>query len=244
MSISILKRFGFSDKNAAIYLALLRLGPSSVRKLAEMSGFNRGVVYDALKWLQEQKLVDFYEKENKQCFVAEDPEKLGRLVAEQENELKEAGKNLQEVIPELKSLYNKGGEQPISRYFEKDKLHTILEDVLRSCEETGDLCYRIFSAVGIREYLYDSFATFSDVRIGKGIAVKVIALGEGGELRGLDERKWLPVESKTPTYIIIYPGKTAYISLNAKKEPVGVVIENDGVCETQKVIFDALWKSL
>ena len=92
--------------------------------------------------------------------------------------------------------------------------------------------------------MYDDFPSFSDVRVAKGINVKVIAIGKGGELRGMDERKWLDLESETPTYIIIYPGKTAYISLNAKKEPVGVVIENDGVYETQKGIFDQLWKTL
>jgi len=74
--------------------------------------------------------------------------------------------------------------------------------------------------------------------------VKVIALGEGGELRGLDERKWLPADNANPTYIIIYPGKTAYISFDAKKELVGVVIENDGIYQTQKMIFNNLWNNL
>ena len=96
----------------------------------------------------------------------------------------------------------------------------------------------------LREYLYDSFSTFSDVRVAKGIAVKAIAIGEGGELRGLDERKWLKSNSVSPTYILIYPGKTAYISLNAKQEPIGVVIENQGVFETQKTIFDQLWNTI
>ena len=106
--------------------------------------------------------------------------------------------------------------------------------------------YQIYSAVGIREYLYDDFPTFSDVRIAKGIAVQVIAIGAGGELRGLDERKWLTpdLSVQTPTYIILYPRKTAYISLDAKADPVGVVVENDGVYETQHMIFEALWQRL
>jgi hypothetical protein len=96
----------------------------------------------------------------------------------------------------------------------------------------------------MRKYLYEEFSTFSDVRIAKGISVKVIAVGEGGEKRGLDERKWLNKKTSTPTYILIYPGKTAYISLDAKGEPVGVVIENDGVYQTQKMVFDSLWNVL
>lgn len=244
MDIGFLKKLGFSDRCSSVFLTLLKLGPSSVRKLAEFSGFNRGVVYEDLKWLQEQGLVGFYEKENKQYFVAEPPEKLQNLIKIRAEEVQTAEKELGAHIPELKSLYNHGGGAPVARYFERQEIGKILEDVLVVCETQNETMYRIYSAAGIREYLYDGFETFSDARVSKNIMVKVIALGEGGELRGLDERKWLKAESVTPTYIIIYPGKTAYISLNAKKEPVGVVIENMGVFETQKVLFDELWKKL
>lgn len=240
----LLIKLGFSDKTAKIYLALLQLGPSSVRKLAEFCELNRGTTYDNLKWLQEKGLVTFYQKDTKQYFVAENPEKLLILAKMQEEELLEAQKRINKVVPELQALYNKGGERPVARYYEKDEISKILEDVLGTCEETGEMVYRIYSAEGVREYLYSSFETFSDVRIAKGIAVKVISVGKGGELRGMDERKWLEVGQPKPTYIIIYPGKTAYISLNAKNEPVGVVIENEGVFETQKVIFDNLWNKL
>ena len=244
MDIGILKKLGFSDKNATIYLTLLKTGPSSVRTLAEQSNLNRGVVYEGLKWLLEKGLVDFYEKESKQFFIAEDPSKLQQLVTVQSAELKEAEHRLADIIPELKSLHNKGGDQPIARYYEHKEIYKILEDVLATCEESSELLYRIYSTEGIRKYLYQGFETFSDVRVAKGIAVRVIAIGEGGELRGLDERKWLRVPTSTPTYIIIYPGKTAYISLNAKAEAVGVVIENTGIYETQKNIFDTVWSHL
>lgn len=244
MDMEIFKKLGFTDKLAKIYLALLSLGPSSVRSLADYCHLNRGTTYDALKWLQEKSLVNYYQKDTKQFFVAEDPEKLQTLVKVQQLELSEAGQKLEKTVPELQALYNKGGERPVARYYERKEICQILEDVLNTCENSGDNLYRIYSAVGIREYLYDNFSTFSDARIGKNIAVKVIAIGEGGELRGLDERKWLKAENANPTYIIIYPGKTAYISLDAKKEPIGVVIENEGVFETQKIIFDNLWEKL
>ena len=158
---------------------------------------------------------------------------------------KEASKRLGDVIPELKSLYDKGGERPVARYYDHDQIHFILEDVLKVCEERAELQYRIYSTAPIRENVYAGFETFSDVRVKKGIAVKAIAIGAGGELRGLDERKWLKTDtSGPPTYIIIYPGKTAYISLSAKQELIGVVIENEGVYETQKKIFEELWQKL
>ena len=82
------------------------------------------------------------------------------------------------------------------------------------------------------------------MRVAKGIRVKAIAVGDGGELRGLDERKWLKMPLSKPTYMIIYPGKTASISLDAKEEPMGVVIENEGVCEMQRTVFEEVWKHL
>ncbi|HOX61050.1 MAG TPA: helix-turn-helix domain-containing protein [Candidatus Magasanikbacteria bacterium] len=244
MNIEILKKLGLSDKEAIIYLELLRLGPSSVRQLAEKTDVNRGTVYDCLKRLQILGIVEFYEKEAKQFFVATDPVRLRDLAKRQIEDTTQASDKLNDLIPELKSLYDSGGERPVSRYFSKDEIHKILEDVLTTCAESEEKKYRIYSAEGVRKYLYEQFPTFSDVRVAKGIAVCVVAIGDGGELRGLDERRWLKSAPSTPTYIIIYPKKTAYISLNAKNEPVGVVIENEGVAETQKTIFDSLWNSL
>lgn len=244
MKIDLLKKIGFSDKTAQVYLGLIKLGPSSVRNLAEFCGLNRGSTYDALKWLEERSLVSFYEKEAKQHFVAEPPERLQALMSQEQSELATAGRELEKHIPELEALYNRGGGRPVARYFDQNELSIILNDILETCAESEEKMYRVYSTEGIRDLLYQDFSTFSDARIGKGIAVRVIALGAGGALRGLDERKWLEVKDTTPTYIIIYPGKTAYISLNAAHEAVGVVIENDGIFQTQKQVFDSLWERL
>jgi sugar-specific transcriptional regulator TrmB len=274
MDINTLKKLGFSDKSAKLYLVLLSLGPSSVRKLAESTGLNRGIIYEILKDLQEMGVVKYYKEETKQLFVAEDPEKLREIIWQREQELKEMGNGLNKLIPELQALYNPGGDRPVAKYYTHEEISLILEDVLKTCDDYEEKSYRVYSSQCLREEIYNDFPTFSDARIAKSIKVKVIAIGEGGELRGLDERKWLnptsqqsvqstslqtspartASESTSPkrrgddnlssTYIIIYPGKTAYISQDAKKELVGVVIENDGVYQTQKMIFENLWKAL
>lgn len=242
--MTILKKLGFSDKAAAVYLTLLRLGPSSVRHLAEECGLNRGTTYDTLKWLQEEEVVSFYNKNTRQTFVAENPERLKELLGRREKIIAEAGRELSQALPELSALYNRGDERPVARYFEQHEIAHILADVLETCVTSGELLYRVYSTAGIREYLYADFPTFSDERVSRGIAVRALALGEGGELRGLDERKWLPQSGSSPTYIIIYPGKTAYIALTAQGKAMGVVIENRGVYETQRTIFDTVWSHI
>lgn len=244
MKIELLKKFGFSDKSAQVYLGLLQLGPSSVRGLADHCGLNRGSAYEALKWLEERGLVSFYEKESKQHFVAAPPARLLALADEEARTAAAAKTDLARTLPELEALYNRGGERPVARYFSEAELSDILNDVLDSCAAAGEMMYRVYSTEGIRDRLYANFPTFSDVRVGKGIGVRVISLGAGGALRGLDERKWLPVPQTKPTYIILYPGKAAYISLNTAGEAVGVVIANEGIAATQIALFDALWQTL
>ncbi len=255
MDIRILKKIGFSDKSAQVYLALLRLGPSSVRSLAEETGLNRGTTYDMLKLLQEQRVVMFYKKDTKQQFVAEAPEKLQSLLRERQEELSRTESDLSKFVTELEALHHSGKSKPVARYYGKAELHKILEDVLATAEVGEEKLYRVYSTEGVREYLYADFPTFSDARVAKGITVKAIALGDGGELRGLDERKWLPTKedsgapetglhNPSPTYIILYPGKTAYIALDTHGEPMGVVIENPGVASMQEIIFDQLWATL
>ena len=245
MEVSILKKIGFSDKLIKVYLILLSLGPSSVRKLAEKTELNRTTVYDLLKELQEKELVNFYKKATKQYFVAENPEKLKNLLQKKSEELKQAEQNLNKTILELKALYNQGDIRPVARYYSQKEISKILEDVLETCEKSENKEYCIYSVEGIKQFLYKDFPTFSDVRISKDIKVKVISIGQGGELRGLDERKWLDENNnKQETYIILYSGKTAYISLNFQDEPIGVVIENQGIYETQKNIFYNLWKKI
>lgn len=244
MHRSILKKLDFPDKYANVYLALAKLGPSSVRALASECELNRGTTYDALKWLQEKGVVQLFNQDSKQHFVVEPPQKLLHLVTEKEQELAQTKEQLSPMIAELSALYDSGGNRPIARYFSGKGIADILQEVLDVMEQAIDKTYRLYSTAGIRERVYKDFPTFSDVRIEKRIAVNVISIGDGGELRGLDDRKWIDESSTQPTYIILYDGHVASISLDAKEELVGVIIRNKGVYETERIIFDRLWNSL
>jgi hypothetical protein len=81
-------------------------------------------------------------------------------------------------------------------------------------------------------------------------------LGEGGQLAGLDERKWMPIpvfpspvegrvrERLGSTHEIIYAGKVAHISLSDGENPVGIIIQNEEIYQTQKTIFEFNWQKL
>ncbi|MCL5666332.1 MAG: TrmB family transcriptional regulator [Patescibacteria group bacterium] len=243
----ILKKFGLSEKEIAVYLALIELGPSPVRTIAGLAKVNRGTTYDILKGLQKQGLASFYDTKTHQHFAAEPPEKLISALEDKQQELKEVRQQIQESLPELKILFERQGGKPAVKLYEGIKgIKSILEDVLESMEGCEHKVYRVFSSASVRQNVYLAMPDFSEKRIKKGIKVKTIALGEGGHLVGLDERKWMSAEHKDAkaTYEIIYNGKVAHISINNNENPVGVVIQNREIYETQKMIFEFTWNHL
>ena len=243
----LLKKLDLSEKGIAVYIALLQLGSSPVKDISREAKVNRGTAYDVLKELIGKGLVSHYSTKTHQHFIAEPLEKLSDLIDEKEQGLKEIKKQIQENLPELKSLYEiKRGRPQVKLYEGKRGIRTILEDVLNSLEKARQKVYYVYSSSSVRKNVYEAMPEFSQKRIKKDIKVKTIALGKGGQLFGLDERKWMQLsgEELKPVYEIIYAGKVAHISLDNTANPVGVVIEDKEIYETQKIIFNFNWEKL
>ncbi|MDP3244484.1 MAG: helix-turn-helix domain-containing protein [bacterium] len=243
--VQILKKLGFDEKEIRVYMILLSLGPSPVRKIAVTTDINRGTTYDILKNLMRQGMVSYFHKDKKQYFVVEDPVKLEQLVANRLGELTELKETMRDYLPELRSLYNRGDNKPVARYFEGSKgVRQILNDVLESLSKAEKKEYFVYSSSDIREHIYDEFPNFVKERIARGIFCKTIALGEGGKEHPLSERKWLTKDKGSPSYTIIFPPKTAYICWGPKQELLGVVINDAAIAKTQQLIFEKLWQTL
>jgi len=96
-----------------------------------------------------------------------------------------------------------------------------------------------------REHLYRPFPNFTRQRVNRGIKVRVLAVGEGGDEAEFAERKWLPAGDATDaSYIAIYPPKVAMITLASNKYPVVVIIDSSAIASTQQILFDTLWRLL
>ncbi|MFH0952170.1 MAG: helix-turn-helix domain-containing protein [Patescibacteria group bacterium] len=243
--ITTLKQIGLSDKEIQLYLALLKRGPSSVRQLALESKINRGTTYDVLRSLIDQSLATYYHKETKQYFVAEDPAKLEQLIAEKTNDLNRTKTEILQIIPELQSMHSSAKEKPVAKYYEGSRgIKTILQDVLQTMAQEKKKEYYVYSSADIREHLYNDFPNFAKERVKKNIEVKTIAIGEGGKLWGLDERRWLSKKDGSPSYQIIYGDKLALFSLDSGNMPHGVIIEDAGTATTQRLIFKTIWDNL
>lgn len=246
---TILKNFGLSEKEIAVYLAVIELGPSSVREISAKSKVNRGTTYDILKALIALGLVSYFNKESKQYFAAEAPEKLLSAIDQKKEQLDEVRGNVENSLPLICTLFEKQGGKPVVKYYEGSKgVRQIFEDVLEEVSKLSNKTYYLYSSATAehRKNVYGSMPDFSKRRVAKKISVKIISLGDSGKLAGLDERKQMPIRDNAfkATHEIIYAGKVAHISIDQNGEPVGVVIQNDEVYNMQKLIFDFNWSKL
>jgi sugar-specific transcriptional regulator TrmB len=249
MIVENLLQFGLNDKEISVYLSLISLGPSPVRLIAKQANVNRGTTYDILKGLVELGLVSYYrhygKEDKRQYFVAEPPQKLLDAIENKKRGLDTLKVHIGKSLPELESMYEKSGTKPVVKYYDGNSgIKTILQDVLSTVAKAKEHSYYVYSSADIRDYLYKAYPHFTPERIKAGIRVKAIAIGEGGELAGLDERKWLSHEESSPTYVLIYAGKLAMISIDATKQPVGVIVEDKGLYRTQEMVFQKIWSTL
>ena len=239
-----LTKYGLADKEVAVYLALLRLGPRPVRKIGTEAELNRGTTYDILKSLQDQGLVSYYQQEKHQYFVAEDPRALLEALEEKRRTIETLRVELKELVPQLRSMSAAVEDKPVVKYYEGVQgVRQILQDVLESTA-TISKEYYVYSSANVRQYLYEAYPNYTIDRIARKLSVKVIALGAGGSEVELAERRWLTKDTGAPTYTLLYACKVAMVSPNPRHRVHGVVIEDAALFETQKVIFEKLWEKL
>jgi HTH-type transcriptional regulator, sugar sensing transcriptional regulator len=236
-----------SDREFKIYESLLSMGSGSIREIATDASINRGSTHEILKNLIKKGLASYQLKGTRRHYLAESPDKLLYIAEEKKNNISKLQKKIkEEITPGLYSQKNVH-KDPSARYYEGEEgIEKVLKDVLQTVGGLEKKIYYTYSALQLRKYLYRLFPSYTTQRIKNTIRVKVISLGKGGEEAELAQRKWLPVKKSTTftSYEIIYGDKFAIVSLAENEVPYAVVINEPGIAQTQKLIFETLWELL
>lgn len=246
VKLDSLRQLDLDERQVQIYHALLDLGPASIRDVAARAGINRGTTYETLKQLATKGIVSYFPKGRRRVFQAEDPERLLSLGESKQQALSQAMEQLRrEVIPALKQRQADFSPGNVRFYEGDDGVELVLRDILDQAGRNPERGYSVISTKVLRAQLYRPFPNFTRQRIQRGIRVRVLSIGEGGEEAELAERKWLPAGDNTDaSYIAIYPPKVAMITQARKDYPVVVVMDSAAIASTQQILFDTVWSLL
>lgn len=242
-----LLHFGFSEKEAAVYLAALEMGPSPVQDISHKAKVNRATTYVMIEALTNRGLMSTYVKGKKRFYVAETPDRLRTIIRMQQKELEEKENELSEVLPMLMALYNTEGAKPQIRYLEgPEGIQTVRESF---SHQEGEFIQIVpFDDVeNIKELTEGRMEHLSEFAKGNASYRALLVMDEpdlekvpvvpNGEVRIVD-RKDLPIHGEMTVrgnIVYLYSYKSAILS---------IVITSQEIADMMRGIFDLVWKGI
>lgn len=247
---------GLSDKEAAIYLALLRHGTQTTSFLAKKAKLNRGTAYVALHSLLENGLVSKTVRRKVQYFSALNPKHLLEYLSRREAELRVQREKVSELLPEFEAMMNPLATKPRIQFFDGvEGARTAYEDTLNSKDKT----LRAFLSIAdISEFLGDDwFEGYTNTRIERGYTLHAIrtlekdkqAMERRGEqyeryvtsISDCREVRYASDDLAFPLTMYVYDDKVTIIS--SKEENFALIITSREVSQMQRKLFTLLWKA-
>lgn len=236
----ILKQYGLSEKQAAIYLATLELGRAPVLRIADKAAVKRPTAYVVLNELLQMGLVEITPRGNTKYYQAIDPKTLLER-------LQRKTQLLEQSLPELRALLNTAQNKPKVRFYEgKQGIYELYDNEILKQPE-------LFSLINLHEFakVYNQEQMIALLDRMQASNAKAIELTDGSaearwyikekNKRNLGETKILPKKFQFKVDFLVYGDTFATVSL---KNLVAVVIEDVSISQAQLQILNLLYDSI
>lgn len=235
--IDRLAALGLDDKEQRFYLAALQLGAASVADVATRAGVSRTNGYDLFERLEQKGLLSQTSASTGvRKIVAEDPAVLIR-------DWERKRMMLNELVPELRSIYNGNSSRPRTRLYEgREGIERALWETL---ECRSKMLYAILSMHELREVPgLQWMEGFIAERIRKRIELKVLR----SPARETDniwpteayrEVRFAPKGVDLSMSMYINDDTVTYVS--SKEENYALIIESRELATLNLNFFNSIW---
>ncbi|MBI2409858.1 hypothetical protein HYV30_02325 [Candidatus Kaiserbacteria bacterium] len=242
-----LAKAGLNAKEAAIYLAALESGPSSILQLSRKTGIKRPTIYEMMPSLLRSGVIAQTAKGKRKQFVAEPPEKLFEAKRQELN-------SLRELLPTLEAFRNASIEKPDIKWFQGiENIQEILWDMVSNTSVKEQLLAIEGQFNSIYQKLGDEFfqkllrekarrnlesltiSTMSPQELEKTVRDAPWSVGHQIEVRLIED-----ANNDFKLNFFIYQDKVTIISA---LQEVALVIENKILFNSLKLLFMTLWKT-
>lgn len=246
----LLLSLNLSAEQTGIYLSLLHHGAQSASQLARSTKVKRTYIYTVCKELAKLGLVKTVLTGKTSIFVPNSPDILLTLSDQIQLQAKAAKTNLENILPDLSSLFRLTESKPIITYYEglEGVKKTYLDTI-----KTGQPLLSIVETSKVDQKVYDWVTTdYVKARIKANIPVRaIVASGEKTETyTSLDEKELrqsrivpsqnFPFENE----IVIYGEKVAIVKHKAGTKLIGIIIDNVEIAATFRSWFELTWKTI
>lgn len=231
----ILEQWGLHQKEAKVYLAVLELGQSKAHEISKKAHLLRETTYFVLNSLINQGLVSTVIKSGVKYFEAAHPHKLLSILQEKQA-------LIEDQMLQLEGLYQMQSKKPLVEFYEgKEGLKTILSDIIKTKEPLW--AYANYNISKLLEY---EFPRFVKERLKQNISARIIQEKHVSLQRSAEQNKEEMREIRFSkvvfkSNVFIYGTKVALINVT-REQPMGVLIDNKTIADTQRQVFELLWE--
>jgi len=238
----LIKNLGLSDKEAAVYEAILEIGSSTIQPISKQSGIKRTSIYYFINHLVELGLVEVAKVRGRLCYKALPPT---RMISLQQQRLAE----LQESLPQFMSIYNVSTNKPKISYYEgPEQIKNIVLEETRCKKEALYIwpAKDVMDSIGGTEFM----EILDRRRKENGTFLKLIRFRDKEipfyrfdqtEKQDLREIRYAPAGTTFPMAIAIYDtGKVGF--LTTRKEGFGIMIESEELVQAMRFLFELFWE--
>jgi predicted transcriptional regulator len=237
-----LERLGLSEKDAEVYLMVLKLGVARAADIARQIDLPRQTVYSILESLLSIGLIDQHDRRGIKHFSAE-PRRILEIIKREREQLAEAEHEVENELPELETIRFRPAALPKIQYYEgREGLKRLLEDILTQ-HKKGEKIFRGYGVNMMEQALGDSLFAFIKKRGALGVKTRLF-IGQGPDDLALEkgalgrEVKRLDIPAQDAALYIA--GDRVY--LFSYLDSVGLVLENRAIAKLLKATFDDHWQ--
>lgn len=244
MDMSQLEKIGLKEKEARVYVALLKKGETLANQLAKETNILRSSIYDYLDILLEKGFASYVVKSGKKYFHAVDPKKILDNFEEAKKREEVALKDIVPKLMELQDVARKGAHVEV---FEgKEGMKTVFSRILKD----GPKEILVYGSSGVAHKLLPFYMEhWHKQRIKQKIKIKIIynkvaesreRIKSGPSVKLMDI-KFLPIENVSLTGTMIYNDKILILMLNPESS-LAISIESADISKQYTDNFGVLWK--
>ncbi len=251
------ERAGLTDKEAAIYSALIELGGAFPSKIAEYTKLNRSTVYKILLDLSIKGLINEIKKKNKLYYQIENPTRLVRYAKDKVKIAEEQLEHMSKLVPQIEGLYSLLSNKPKISYFENiDGILSIYEDQIAGTKKYEMLAFSNTTEIE-NVFPKDFFTRYRRAKEKIGITTRgiipdterdesfVYRMYDGYKKEVVPQVRYVPAKDfPFKGEITIYGDKKVSIVNLNKEYFTGLIIEDETIYSMMKMIFELSWKGI
>lgn len=241
-----LEYLGLSEKEAEIYIELLRRDTASGIELCRSTNIKKATVYVVIDSLLKKGLVKEIGVGKRIHYHAETPDKFKEIYEKERLELETKLEDLNKIILELKSVDKRPGQRPVIRHYEgRQAVVDAIDQYVRQQDYSPGLDYGVYSYSLMKEiFRQKDIDEITKKRIENNIKFRAIYTGpethfetdKNKELIKIDQEQF-PIECD----ISIFRDEVRFHTLG--KDIFGISIKNKEIATTLKSLIDYVFSS-